>query len=184
LFTFKITIQLIDFKHIKRSKTMQLAAYAPKTIATHQRITKVVDGDGLFVVDMFGSNEIEIRFLGIDAPEIKRSKKLLQDERETHLPGQLLLELGQASKQYLSSIAPVGTSITLLMEKQYSFDFYGRTLAYVLLPDGSCLNEVMISEGYAKPYSKYYCQALPTYQVINFEAKQEKRGLYNAVNSF
>ncbi len=35
------------------------------------------------------------------------------------------------------------------MEKQHSYDFYGRTLAYVLLPDGTCLNEIMINEGYA-----------------------------------
>ncbi|MGB4815881.1 MAG: thermonuclease family protein, partial [Ferruginibacter sp.] len=63
-------------------------------------------------------------------------------------------------------------------------DLYGRTLAYVLLPDGSCLNETLIRAGYAKPYSKYYCKALSTYQVINFEAKQEKRGLYSVVNSF
>src|SRR6058998_2810350 len=125
---------------------MQNTAYAPNIIKTHLNITKVVDGDGLFAEDMFGNNEIEIRFLGIDAPEVRRSRKLKQDERETHLPGQLLLELGQASKQYLSSIASVGTSITLVMERQHSFDFYGRTLAYVLLPDGSCLNETMINE--------------------------------------
>ncbi len=163
---------------------MQITAYAPQIIKTHQKITKVVDGDGLYVIDMFGKNEIEIRFLGIDAPEIKRSKKLMQDERETHLPGQLLLELGQISKQFLSSIAPVGERVTLLMEKQHSYDFYGRTLAYVLLPDGSCLNETLISAGYAKPYSKYYCNALSAYQIINFKAKQERRGLYSAVDSF
>jgi micrococcal nuclease len=62
--------------------------------------------------------------------------------------------------------------------------FMGRTLAYVLLPDGTCINELMINEGYAKPYSKYYCKALSTYQIINFEAKQGKRGLYSAVDSF
>ncbi len=53
---------------------MQITAYAPQIIKTHQKITKVIDGDGLCVIDMFGKNEIEIRFLGIDAPEIKRSK--------------------------------------------------------------------------------------------------------------
>ena len=163
---------------------MQIKAYGQAVIKTHQKITKVVDGDGLFVVDMFGRNETEIRFLGIDAPEITRSKKLKQDERETHLPGQLLLELGQSSKQYLSSIAPVGTSVTLVMEKQHSFDLYGRTLAYVLLPDGSCLNEMMINEGYAKPYDKYYCEALNAYQNLNFLAKSSGKGLYNVVNTF
>lgn len=162
----------------------QITAYAPKIIKTHQRITKVVDGDGLFVVDMFGKNETEIRFLGIDAPEIKRSRKLLQDERETHLPGQLLLQLGKTSRQYLSSIAPVGTQVTLLMEKQHSYDFYGRTLAYVLLSDGTCLNQIMIDEGYAKPYDKYWCTALSDYQIMNNFARNNRRGLYNLVAVF
>ena len=71
-----------------------MKAYGQAIIKTHLRITKIVDGDGLFAVDIFGKNETEIRFLGIDAPEVRRSKKLKQDERETHLPGQLLVKLG------------------------------------------------------------------------------------------
>ena len=87
----------------------------------------------------------------------------MQDKRETHLPGQLLLELGKAAKQYLSSIAPVGTLITLIMEKQHSFDFYGRTLAYVNLEDSKSVGEVLIENGFAKPYSKVYCDDLPKF---------------------
>jgi micrococcal nuclease len=133
---------------------------------------------------MFGKNETEIRFLGIDAPEVRRSKKLKQDERETHLPGQLLLELGIASKHYLSSIALPGEWVTLVMERQHSYDFYGRTLAYVLLQDGSCLNEMMINNGYAKPYDKYWCTALSDYQIMNSFARNSGRGLYQLVERF
>ncbi len=161
-----------------------MEAYKQKYIKTHQTITKVVDGDGLCVVDMFGKNETEIRFLGIDAPEVRRSKKLKQDERETHLPGQLLLELGKASKQYLLSIALPGEWVTLVMERQHSYDFYGRTLAYVLLSDGTCLNEIMITEGYAKPYDKYWCTALSDYQIMNSFARNNGRGLYQLVERF
>ncbi len=82
------------------------------------------------------------------------------------------MQLGQASKNYLMSVAPGGTSITLLMEKQNLYDTYGRTLAYVLTQDGNCLNEKMISEGYAKAFDRYFCKALPYYQTINFTAKQ------------
>ena len=163
---------------------MQISAYKHTLIKTHLHVTKIVDGDGLFVVDMFGKNETEIRFLGIDAPEVRRSRKLKQDEKETHLPGQLLLELGQASKKYLSSIAPVGTSVILVMNKQHNYDFYGRTLAYALLSDHSCLNEIMINEGYAKPYEKYYCEALIAYQKLNTFAREERRGLYQKVSVF
>ena len=161
-----------------------MKAYGQAIVKTHLRITKVVDGDGLFVADIFGKYEAEIRFLGIDAPEINRSRKLMQDERETHLPGQLLLELGQLCKQHLSSIAPVGTSVTLIMEKENSFDVYGRTLAYVFLSDGTCLNEMMIKDGFAKPFSKYYCDASVQYQQLHFEAKAQRKGLFAKVQMF
>jgi micrococcal nuclease len=64
------------------------------------------------------------------------------------MPGQLLMHLGYRSKKYLSSIAPINTSITLLIEKDNRYDIYGRTLAYVILPDGTCLNETLIIAGY------------------------------------
>ncbi len=51
---------------------MQIKAYGQTIIKTHLKITKVVDGDGLFLIDMFGKNETEIRFLVIDAPEVTR----------------------------------------------------------------------------------------------------------------
>ncbi len=45
------------------------------------------------------------------------------------------------------------------MEKRNGIDAYGRTLTYVFLADATCLNELMISKGYAKLFSKYYCEA-------------------------
>lgn len=44
--------------------------------------------------------------------------------------------------------------------------------------------QIMISEGYAKPYDKYYCTQLPTYQIQSFAVKQQKKGLYNYVQNF
>jgi micrococcal nuclease len=99
---------------------MQFSAYAPSIIKTHQTVTRIVDGDGLFVVDMFGKNETEIRLLGIDAPELKRCRKLLQDERETHLLGQFLIQLGIASKQHLKSIVNAGDAVSLISNKKIS----------------------------------------------------------------
>jgi micrococcal nuclease len=142
--------------------------------STHR--SGVVDGDGLFAYDIFTGKEKEIRLLIIDAPELKRCKKLIQDERETHLPGQLLMELGQYSFKYLSSLAPKDTSISFLTESTQSTDPYGRTLAYMFLPDGTCLNEEMIKSGYAKPFDKYFCSQLPYYQQLAIFTKGEQRG--------
>ena len=118
---------------------MNSEAYKQPHLKTHRIVSRVVDGDGLFAYDIFTKKEIEIRLLGIDSPELKRCKKLIQDERETHEPGQLLVELGKHSFKYLSSLAPKDTNISFLTESANSTDPYGRTLAYVFLPDGRCL---------------------------------------------
>ena len=83
---------------------------------SHYKVSKVVDGDGLYCYNIFNKKEIEIRLLGIDAPEIKRCRKLIQDERELHLPGQLLIELGYQSKNYLHQLLPIETDITYVTE--------------------------------------------------------------------
>lgn len=66
--------------------------------------TRIVDGDGIYVTNLITGKEIEIRLLGIDAPEISDCKKLRQDEKETHVPGEFLMVLGRASKKYLTDI--------------------------------------------------------------------------------
>ena len=145
---------------------------------------KAVDGDGIIVKDIFNNSEEEIRFLGIDAPEIKQCNKLIQDERETHIAGQLLMMLGRKSLNFLIELIPPGTKLTVKTESKESSDIYGRTLAYVYLPDGRCVNEIMVAEGYAKPYSRFYCSELTNYQILNMKAKNEKKGLYAIVDNY
>ena len=88
---------------------VQLIAYGQALIKTHLTVTKIVDGDGLIVQNMFNQEEEEIRLIGIDAPETKRSRKLFQDERETHLPGELLLQSGFQCKECLVTPGSVGS---------------------------------------------------------------------------
>ena len=156
----------------------------PFLIRNFHFLSRAVDGDGLILKNILNNSEEEIRFLGIDAPESKRCKKLIQDERETHLPAQLLLILGRLSLNFLIELIPPGTKLTVKTESKDSLDIYGRTLAYVYFPDGRCINEILVSEGYAKPYSRYYCNELTNYQILNKKAKNERKGLYRMVNSF
>jgi micrococcal nuclease len=147
-------------------------------------LSRVVDGDGAILNDFGNKSELEIRFLGIDAPEIKSCRKLYQDERETHIAGALLMMLGRLSFNFLKELVLPGTLLNIELEKGNEVDPYGRTLAYVYLPDGRCLNEIMIAEGYAKPYSRYYCSKLTNYQILNMKAKNERKGLYRIVDIF
>ena len=153
-------------------------------IKTHLKVAKVVDGDGIIVTNLFNKQEEEIRLLGIDAPELRRCRKLNQDERETHVAGQLLMEFGRMSHKFLLTLAPPETNITIAMENANQTDTYGRTLAYVFLPDGRCLNELMITNGYARTFDLIYCTELNKYQTLNSIARNKKLGLYSIVERF
>jgi micrococcal nuclease len=161
-----------------------LNVFEPKILKNNLTLNKVVDGDGIILNDFSNNSELEIRFLGIDAPEIKSCRKLFQDERETHMAGALLMMLGRLSFNFMKELVLPGTSLTIEMEKGNEVDSYGRTLAYVYLPDDRCLNEIMIAEGYAKPYSSYYCRMLTNYQILSMKAKNERKGLYGIVEDF
>ena len=156
----------------------------PFLIRNFHFLSTAVDGDGLILKNILNNSEEEIRFLGIDAPEIKPCKKLIQDERETHMAGQLLMMLGRQSFNFLIELIPPGTKLIVKTESKNYLDIYGRTLAYVYMPDGRCVNEIMVAEGYAKPYSRFYCRELTNYQILNMKAKNEKRGLYSVVDNY
>lgn len=153
---------------------------------SHQIVTKIVDGDGFFAKCSITGNESEFRLLGMDAPEIKRCSKLSQDEKETHIAAELLIHLGIAARRSLASLIPPGTPIMLRQELNNTTDVYGRHLVYAYHPDHPeiSINEIMVRDGYAKPYEKMYCALLPELQVLNFEAKRNKQGLYTLTNSF
>ena len=151
---------------------------------THYKISKIVDGDSIIIENIFSHEETEIRLYGIDAPESKKCSKLIQDERETHIAGDFLIELGLQATEFLRSIAPVGTDCTIIQESTNSIDVYGRELAYLILPTGEEVNKIMIENGYAKPYEKSYCDKLPQYQELNLIAIQNKKGLYSKIERF
>jgi micrococcal nuclease len=63
-------------------------------------------------------------------------------------------------------------------------DLFGRTLAYVF-KDGTCINEKLIEEGYAKPYTKFYCTQIRNVSTIKFcSAMHQKKGLYSFLHNF
>lgn len=163
---------------------MQFEAYAPILTETHLTITEVLDGDSIKVSSIFKKNEREIRLYGIDAPENRMCRKLRDDEKKTQLAGNFILYLGQLSTRFLLSVAPPGTKVTLLTEEGNFYDYYKRQLAYLILPDGRCLNEILLHEGYARVEAEYFCKRLQEYAQLNFAAKQSQSGLYSLIDRF
>jgi micrococcal nuclease len=78
--------------------------------------------------------------------------------------------LGRVSLNFLIELIPPGTKLTVKTENQDCLDVYVPTLAYVYLPDGRCINEIMIAEDHAKPYSCFYCNELTDYQILYMKA--------------
>jgi hypothetical protein len=81
-------------------------------------------------------------------------------------------------------ICPPGTKVRLEYDVQL-LDKYGRILAYIWLPDGRMLNEVIICSGYATPLTippdvKYADRFRRCYQT----ARGEGLGLWGAIQEF
>ncbi|POY40556.1 hypothetical protein C3L50_03380 [Flavobacterium alvei] len=163
---------------------MQLNAKETTITKSLLKIVKFVDGDGIILEDIVSKKEFEVRLYGIDAPEINYCKKIKKDEIELQVPAALLIKLGYLSFNFLKDQVNLGDVCTLVQEQNNLVDKYGRLLGYLILNDGRILNEIMIKEGYAKPYNEVFCEMLPMYQEWNLQAKNSSKGLYSIVNKF
>ncbi len=163
---------------------MQLNAKETTITKSLLKIVKFVDGDGIILEDIVSKKEFEVRLYGIDAPEINYCKKIKKDEIELQVPAALLIKLGYLSFNFLKDQVNLGDVCTLVQEQNNLVDKYGRLLGYLILNDGRVWNEIMIKEGYAKPYNEVFCEMLPMYQEWNLQAKNSSKGLYSIVNKF
>ncbi|HNT00401.1 MAG TPA: thermonuclease family protein, partial [Candidatus Saccharicenans sp.] len=57
-------------------------------------------------------------------------------------------------------------------------DKYGRTLAYVYLSDGRCLNEEIIRRGYGFAYTRFPFKYLMKYRQLEAQARAKGLGLW------
>ena len=163
---------------------MQLNAKETTITKSLLKIVKFVDGDGIILEDIISKIKFEVRLYGIDAPEINYCSKIKQDEIKLQVPAALLIKLGYLSFNFLKDQVNLGDVCTLVQEQNNLVDKYGRLLGYLILKDGRVLNEIMIKEGYAKPYNDVFCEMLPMYQEWNLQAKITSKGLYSLVNKF
>jgi micrococcal nuclease len=67
-----------------------------------------------------------------------------EHEQISQLPAQLLLQFGLEALHFVLSVAPLKTTVTIITEQNNFYDFWNRQLGYVILPDGNCLNELLL----------------------------------------
>lgn len=124
------------------------------------RVAAALDGDSLRLAD-----GREVRLIGINAPELGKDGK--PDD-----------PLARDARRRTSSLTR-GQTVRLEYSSE-RFDRYGRTLAYVLLPDGRDVQEILTREGWA-----WYVAIPPNiarlerYRNAEAEARRLSRGLWS-----
>ena len=89
---------------------MQFDAIAPYLVETHFKIVQVLDGDSFMVQNSFSKKEKEIRLYGLDAPENKRNRKLIEDEKKARVAGEFLIQLGKKSTDFVLTLSLIHIS--------------------------------------------------------------------------
>lgn len=94
------------------------------------RVVGVADGDTIRV--LVDRREVKVRLFGIDCPESNQA-------------------FGTQAKKFTSGLA-FGRDVQVISRGE---DRYGRVLGYVLLPDGTNLNEEIVRHGMGWWYEQY-----------------------------
>lgn len=139
-------------------------------------VIRVVDGDTLKVA--YQGRPVSVRLIGIDTPESRENVKARRDAGRSRKRLEVVLLLGRRAHHFVRGLIKPGERIRLEFDAERR-DRYGRLLAYVYLPDGRMLNEVIVRSGFAQPMTyppnvRYRNLFSEAYR----EARAEGRGLW------
>ncbi len=132
-------------------------------------VAHVIDGDTLDIDIPDGRYErTRVRLLGIDAPEAagEQSPPMFFGPQATEFAKELTL--GKSVVVYLDAPNPTRGK-------------YGRLLAYVQLPDGRFLNEVLLSEGFAYADRRFRHSFFNKYRQLESSARSGQNGLWQTI---
>ncbi|MCX8164529.1 MAG: thermonuclease family protein [Aquificaceae bacterium] len=140
-------------------------------------VIRVVDGD-TFQCRLDSGEEVKVRLVGIDTPESSPNPKAHRDVERSGRAMKEGLRMGKLARGVTESLLTQGKRVSLEFDVQRT-DRYGRLLAYVWLPDGRMLNELLVREGYAQVYTippnvKYQERLLSAQR----KAREEGKGLW------
>ena len=164
----------LDRNHVRRGgqqpksenqvRAYDFEKYHEKTFT----VVKVVDGDTLDIDAPDGEfGTTRIRLLGVDTPETKH-------------PETGPMYFGEEATDFATESA-LGRQVTVYLEADRTRGYYGRLLAYVQLPDGSMLNEVLLTEGLAYADLRFDHSFYHKYEQLQAAARSGKKGLWGQV---
>lgn len=142
-------------------------------------VVKVVDGDTLDV--LVKGRKKRVRLIGVDTAELHESDKLIRDAKRSECSASDLQGLGAEATRFVLRVLTPGDSVRLEYGPQRTDD-YQRTLAFVWLPDGRLLNELLICEGYAQARLHYAFRSnyRTRFQQCSQQAQAASKGLWSA----
>ncbi len=131
----------------------------PPTRGPEERLcVRAIDGDTL---ELEGGERV--RLIGVDTPETV-------DPRRPEEP------FGREASAFTRGQAE-GRRVRLEFDAE-TVDAYGRTLAYVYLPDGTLLNSELIRRGYGHAYTRFPFRNEREFVALEREARAARRGLW------
>lgn len=151
-------------KSEKQTKAYDLERYHKKIF----NVVKVVDGDTIDIdIPDVNHNHTRIRLWGIDTPETKSQYSNV-------------MYFGPEAVEFTTKSA-LRRQVTIYLEEQNTRGKYGRLLAYVQLPDGRFLNEVLLAEGFAYADVRFRHSLYQKYKQLESSARRQQKGLWEDV---
>ncbi len=131
------------------------------------RVTRVIDGDTLDLDVADGDQRTtRVRLWGVDTPE----KAFRNPPRPAEPFAQEATDLTRALAE--------GQRVRLILEPHRLRGNYGRLLAFVELPDGTLLNEALVSAGLARADDRWSHRNIKRFKSLEYEAREAGLGLW------
>ncbi len=149
---------------------LSLPAFAEDNNTLTGTVTWIHDGDTIEVTSVG-----KVRLIGIDTPERENSGRDWYLKKQG-VSAEKLREIYRAAKEYnLKHVK--GKQVALSLDNPPR-DKYGRLLAYVHLPDGRILNQLLLQKGLAVVYRKFSFQMKEEFLAAEEHARANKVGLW------
>lgn len=141
------------------SATVRLSPHPPLgALSSPRACVRVIDGD---TIELAGGERV--RLIGVDTPESVDPRRPVE-------------RFGKEASEFTRRLAE-GKSVRLEYDEE-TRDQYGRTLAYIYLPDGTLLNAEIIRQGYGYAYTRFAYRRAEEFVRLEREAREHGRGLW------
>ncbi len=118
----------------------------------------MIDGDTL---ELEGGERV--RLIGVNSPESVDPRRPAE-------------RFGKEAAEFTRGLAE-GNWVRLEYDEE-ARDQFGRTLAYIYLPDGTLLNAELIRQGYGAAYTRFAYRRQREFVLLEREAREQGRGLW------